>query len=113
MNVAVGSKNPVKVNATQNILERIYGKVNVVGIAVESEVPHQPFGKNETIQGAVNRAKNAYSNEFDLSIGIESGLMEIGNSITGYVDLQWCAVFDGDKITLGVSSGFEYPPPCD
>ncbi|MGZ7096565.1 MAG: inosine/xanthosine triphosphatase, partial [Methanobacterium sp.] len=22
----------------------------------------------------------------------------------------WCAVFDGERITLGVSSGFEYPP---
>ena len=110
MNVAVGSKNPVKVNATRNVLEKIYGKINVIGVAVDSGVPHQPFGKDETIQGAVNRAKNAYSDDFDLSIGIESGLMEIKNSITGYIDLQWCAVFDGNKITLGVSSGFEYPP---
>lgn len=110
MIVAVGSKNPVKINAARNILEKIYGKVDVVGVDVDSGVPHQPFGKDQTIQGAVNRAKNAYSDEFDLSIGIESGLMEIENSITGYIDLQWCAVFDGEKITLGVSSGFEYPP---
>jgi len=110
MIVAVGSKNPVKVNAARNVLEKIYDEVSVVGVAVDSGVPHQPFGKDETIQGAVNRAKNAFSDNFDLSIGIESGLMAIENSITGYIDLQWCAVFDGNKITLGVSSGFEYPP---
>lgn len=110
MNIAVGSKNPVKINATRNVLEKIYGEVKVVGVDVDSGVPHQPFGKDETIQGAINRAKNAYSDDFDLSVGIESGLMKISNSITGYIDLQWCAVFDGEKITLGVSSGFEYPP---
>lgn len=110
MKVAVGSKNPVKVNAVLNVLEKIYGKVNVFGVEVDSGVPHQPFGIDETIKGAINRAKNAYSDDFDLSVGVESGLMETPNSLTGYIDLQWCVVFDGDKITLGVSSGFEYPP---
>ncbi len=110
MKVAVGSKNPVKVNATKNILEKIYGKVEVVSVDVDSGVPHQPFGIDETVKGAINRAKNAYSADFDMGVGIESGLMETPDSITGYIDLQWCAVFDGDKITLGVSSGFEYPP---
>lgn len=110
MNVIVGSKNPVKINAVRNVLNEIYDEVNVIGVNVDSGVPPQPFGKDETIQGAINRAKNAFSENFDLSVGIESGLMEIENSITGYIDLQWCAVFDGEKITLGVSSGFEYPP---
>ena len=110
MNVIVGSKNPVKLNATRNILRKIYGEIDISSIDVESGVPDQPFGLDETIKGAVNRAKKAYSDDFDLSVGIESGLMETPNTITGYIDLQWCAIFDGDRITLGVSSGFEYPP---
>jgi inosine/xanthosine triphosphatase len=110
MDVVVGSKNPVKTNATKNILEKIYGNVNIMSVDADSQVPHQPFGKEETIQGAINRAKNAYCDDFDLSVGIESGLMETPKSITGYIDLQWCAIFDGEKITLGVSAGFEYPP---
>ena len=36
--------------------------------------------------------------------------METPSSITGYIDLQWCAIFDGSRVTIGVSSGFEYPP---
>ena len=110
MKVIVGSKNPVKLNATKNILTKIYDDLEVTAIEAESEVSDQPFGLDQTIQGAINRAENAFSEEYDLSVGIESGLMEIPNSITGYIDLQWCAIFDGEKITLGVSSGFEYPP---
>lgn len=110
MKVVVGSKNPVKLNATRNILDKIYDDLEVTAIEAESEVPDQPFGLDQTIKGAINRAENAFSEEYDLSVGIESGLMEIPNSITGYIDLQWCAIFDGEKITLGVSSGFEYPP---
>jgi inosine/xanthosine triphosphatase len=45
-----------------------------------------------------------------LSVGIESGLLKTPQTITGYIDLQWCAVFDGEKNSLGVSAGFEYPP---
>jgi inosine/xanthosine triphosphatase len=110
MKVIVGSMNPVKLNATRNILKKIYNKIDVSAVNVDSGIPDQPFGLNETIKGAINRAKNAFSDEYDLSVGIESGLMETPNSLTGYIDLQWCAIFDGDIVTLGVSSGFEYPP---
>ncbi len=110
MKVVVGSQNPVKLNATRNILEKIYGEIDISSRDVGSGVPDQPFGLDQTIQGAINRAKNSYSADVDLSIGIESGLMETPNTLTGYIDLQWCAIFDGEKVTLGVSSGFEYPP---
>jgi len=110
MRVIVGSLNPVKLNATKNILEKIYGKINISSKYVDSGVPDQPFGLDETIKGAVTRAKNSYSIDVDLSVGIESGLMKTPNTLTGYIDLQWCAIFDGKNVTLGVSSGFEYPP---
>ena len=110
MKVVVGSRNPVKLNATRNILERIFSDLTIIATDADSEVPDQPFGLDQTIEGAINRAKNAFSEEYDLSVGIESGLMEVPYTLTGYIDLQWCAIFDGDKITLGVSSGFEYPP---
>lgn len=112
MKVIVGSKNPVKSQAVENILKKIYPseEVEVLSREVDSGVPDQPLGQDETIQGSVNRAKNAYSDEFDLSVGIESGLVPAKETITGYVDMQWCAIYDGEKVTLGVSAGFEYPP---
>nr|WP_319374577.1 inosine/xanthosine triphosphatase [uncultured Methanobacterium sp.] len=110
MKVVVGSKNPVKLKATRNVLKKIYPQMGVQAKHVDSGVPDQPIGLEVTIQGAINRAKNAYSEDFDLSVGIESGLLEVPHSITGYLDLQWCAIYDGEKTTLGVSAGFEYPP---
>jgi inosine/xanthosine triphosphatase len=109
MKVNVGTHNPVKVRATRNVLEKIYTTVDVEGIEVDSGVRDQPIGLDETIQGAMNRARNAFIG-VDLSVGIESGLLETPNSITGYLDLQWCAIYDGERTTLGVSAGFEYPP---
>jgi inosine/xanthosine triphosphatase len=110
MQVTVGSKNPVKLKATRNVLEKINSELTVKAVDAASGVPDQPFGLDQTIEGAINRAKNAYTPDIDLSVGIESGLMETPHSLTGYLDLQWCAIYDGEKITLGVSSGFEYPP---
>jgi inosine/xanthosine triphosphatase len=110
MKVAVGTHNPVKIRATNNIIIKFYPKTKVLGVKVESGVPDQPIGLEQTIQGAINRAKNSFDEEFDLSVGIESGLLKTPHSITGYLDLQWCAIYDGEKNTLGVSAGFEYPP---
>ena len=110
MNVVVGSKNPVKLNATRNILGRIYRDITVSSANVDSGVPDQPFGLDQTVKGAVNRAKNAYTEEFELSVGIESGLLNVPETLTGYIDLQWCAIYDGKNITIEASSGFEYPP---
>jgi inosine/xanthosine triphosphatase len=110
MQITVGSKNPVKLQATRNILEKIYSKLIIKAVEVDSGVPDQPLSLEQTIEGAINRAKNAYTPDTDLSVGIESGLMETPHSLSGYLDLQWCAIYDGQKITLGVSAGFEYPP---
>jgi inosine/xanthosine triphosphatase len=107
--INVGTHNPLKVRATRNVLEKIYTNVDVEGIEVDSGVRDQPIGLDETIEGAMNRARNAFIG-VNLSVGIESGFLATPHSITGYLDLQWCAIYDGDKITLGVSAGFEYPP---
>lgn len=110
MMVKVGSKNPVKIQATKNILGKFWDNLKVYSFEVDSGVPDQPIGLEQTIQGAINRAKEVYSFDCDLGVGIESGLLETPHTITGYVDLQWCAIYDGEKTTLGVSAGFEYPP---
>lgn len=61
MKIIVGSKNPVKFQATGNVLEKIYGELEVQAIDVDSGVPDQPIGLEVTVQGAINRAKNAFS----------------------------------------------------
>jgi inosine/xanthosine triphosphatase len=106
MKIIVGSRNPVKIKAVENTFSRLYGIVDVEGVAAHSGVPAQPFGE-ETVTGAINRAKNVFaSQKCDYSVGIEAGLFKVGDFT---IDLQYCAIYDGSWLTIGCGSGFEYP----
>jgi inosine/xanthosine triphosphatase len=109
MRVAVGSTNPVKVRAVEEVLREFYPEIEVFGVEVSSKVSAQPLGMEETVRGAVNRARAALKHG-ELGVGIEAGLVEVPFAITGYMDVQFCAISDGEVITLGAGSGFEYPP---
>ena len=113
MRIAVGSTNPVKIEAVRRTFSRIYSedKVEVFGVEVDSRISIQPFG-DETIEGAVNRAEEAIlKGGADLGVGIEAGLFEFPRTTTGYVDIQWCTIIDREgRLTIGCNSGFEYPP---
>ena len=63
--IAVGSTNPVKIGAVRGVTERIVPGVRVEGIAVDSGVSDQPWGDEETIRGAVARARAARSSRGD------------------------------------------------
>jgi inosine/xanthosine triphosphatase len=112
--VAVGTRNPVKVAAVSNVLKKIFRtEFNVVSVEVDSGVPKQPVGLSQTVQGAVNRAKQARKAAKDAAygVGIEAGLAQVPRTITGYFDIQFAAVVDDmNKVTIGCGSGFEYPP---
>jgi len=109
--IAVGSTNPVKVNAVRNVLSRIYGDIKVIGVKVDSGVSEQPLSEEETIVGAINRAKRARDAvDADLGVGIEAGLVKTPYTLSGYMDVQYCAIIDRrGVITLGQGPGFEYP----
>ncbi|MDQ0161023.1 DUF84 family protein [Aeribacillus alveayuensis] len=76
MKVAIGTKNPAKVNA---VMEAFMSFTNIEFIStdVPSEVSSQPFSDKETMIGAINRAQNALLKEnADIGIGLEGGVME-------------------------------------
>ena len=113
LRIAVGSTNPVKVRATERAFSKAFPKFEVTafGIDVESGVPPQPIGE-ETIRGAMNRAAKALEgSEADFGVGIEAGLFPFPGTMTGYLELQWCAIRDRiGRISLGCGPGFEQPP---
>lgn len=88
LNIAVGSTNPVKVNAVRETLHRMiqqsrYDEISmeVEGFDVKSGVAAQPMGDDETQLGAKNRsleAYRAYKKKFlrfpHLAVGLEGGL---------------------------------------
>lgn len=75
---------------------------------MNSYVHKQPKNIEQTVQGAINRAKNAFK-DCDFSVGLESGLIEVPNTKSGYMDITMCAIYDGKNFHLGGSSVFEYP----
>src|SRR5207247_1757153 len=80
----------------------------VEGALVPSGVDNQPKSLEETVRGAINRAKGAIK-DADYSFGLESGLIEVPYTKTGMMDLCVCAIYDGKNIHLGLSSAFELP----
>jgi len=110
MKIIVGSKNTAKIEAVKEVLQEYpdFKDAEIIEKEVGSDVSDQPLSLDETIKGAINRAKNCYSG-CDYSIGLESGLMQVPQTKTGYMDVTACAIFDGNKIHLGLSSSFEYP----
>lgn len=110
MKVNVGSKNRVKVQAVEEAFLDFpeFSLAEVVSVEVDSGVHKQPKNIDQTVQGAINRARNAFK-DCDLSMGLESGLMEVPNTKSGYMDITMCAIYDGKNFHLGGSSAFEYP----
>ncbi len=110
MIINIGSKNLIKVEAVREILKDYYHlkAAEVVAIESLSEVSDQPKSLEETTKGAMNRAKNSFIN-CDYSFGIESGLMVVPHTKTGYMDVCVCAIFDGKEYHLGLSSAWEAP----
>ncbi len=110
MKIVVGSKNQAKINAVSEILREYPHLVNaeVIGAEAASGVANQPKSLEETVQGAQNRAKAIFTN-CDYSIGIESGLMHVPGSKSGYMDVCVCAIYDGSEFHTGLSSAWEFP----
>ncbi len=109
--VAVGSANPVKVEAVRRELEAILKRpVRATGHAVPSGVPEQPRGE-ATLAGARNRARAAQAAqpECDYAVGVEAGLVQPPGE-PGHVEVQACAILDALGLeTHGWGPGFHYP----
>ena len=73
------------------------------GATVEDAVVNvEEFGHpksfDATVQGVVDRAKQAYVGH-DYGFGIEKGgLMEVPQTTSGYLEAAACAIYDGEQI---------------
>ncbi len=114
MVIAVGSTNPVKVQAVTEVAQSYsnLAGAEILAYEVSSEVASEPLSLAETIQGAKSRAKNAFvaSGSCQYSFGIESGLLEAPGTQSGYLETTVCCVYDGLHYYTGLSLGVEIPP---
>jgi inosine/xanthosine triphosphatase len=101
--------NPVKIGAVRAIVAARWPDAVVEGVAVASTVSDQPFGDDETIRGAVARARAAReATGAELGVGLEGGVVEQpdGRMRT----CAWCAIVDASG-TQGVGGSLAMPLP--
>lgn len=78
MKIAIGSKNPAKIQAVSDI----YEQAEIISLQVESGVSEQPFSDEETINGAINRARNCLcESDVEFGIGLEGGVVKMEHGL--------------------------------
>lgn len=109
--VVVASKNPVKIQATQNAFECVFEnqEFEYIGVSVNSGVSDQPMSSNETLDGAKNRANNAKEtiSDADYWVGLESGLEDTNGQLEVFA---WMCIISRDgQLGIGRTGSFFLP----
>ena len=110
MKICVGSKNKAKLAAVKEalLLYDEYKNAEVAGKDVDSGVSEQPLSLGEIMKGSHTRAKGAFE-DCVLSVGIESGLMKVPRTDSGYMDVTAVALYNGEQFYTGLSPGIQLP----
>lgn len=110
--IIVASQNPVKLQATRRGFERMFTgrSLDVVACSVPSGVKEQPTSDAETLQGAINRARNAAERERDADfwVGIEGGVEERAGQMMAFA---WVVIQDSTVTGNARSGAFVVPEP--
>jgi len=109
--VVVGTTTQMQVDAVAAAIGSVMPDAEVMGIEVASGVALQPFGEEETLQGARTRAHNIQSEalpEAAIAIGIESGIKQVGSS---YMEFTFVVALDQKTGAEGIaqSIGVAFP----
>ncbi len=108
MIIAVGTKNPAKVDGIKRAFSKYYSDIELRPTDSSSVAKAQPRGLEEMTSGAAARAKFALSKAGgDFGVGVEAGIFTIGEV---YFDNQVAAIADASgKVSLGHSAGYSLP----
>jgi len=84
-----------------------------VCLSVPSGVSAQPMTEAETIEGAINRAKQARAGipEAHIGLGLEGGLTFDDRYTHSWYLISICAAWDGKRLSLG--KGLAFPLPVE
>jgi len=111
LRIAVGSKNPVKVEATRRAFEAAFGAVEISAHDVPSGVRDQPWGDDETRRGAATRAVGALAAAAaDYGVGLEGGVRD---AASGGLDSVGCMAIvraSDRRQSVARTASFPLPP---
>ncbi|MGK9475731.1 inosine/xanthosine triphosphatase [Melioribacter sp. OK-6-Me] len=112
MKVVVGSKNPVKIEATREVFSIYFDKPDIESHDAPSEVNPQPLG-DETFRGAYNRAFHLYKlfndspRKANFYVGIEGGITKLYDRWFAFGCM--CIIDSNKRFSYGLSPFFELP----
>lgn len=115
MRIVVASTNPVKVQAVRQGFGRMFPgqPFEIETISVPSGVSVQPRSSAETLQGALNRARNAAHAlpQADYWVGVEGGIEADEDNFPGeMLAFAWIVVQSRERLGKGLTGAFYLPP---
>ncbi len=110
--IIIASKNPVKIEATKAGFKRMFKNesFDFEGVSLPYEVADRPMSNKLTLEGAINRAKNA-KNQFpnaEYWVGIEGGIHEDNFGMQAFA---WIVILSKEKSSQAQTAVFYVPEP--
>lgn len=110
MKIIIGTTSELKIRAAREAFRILNIDPEISTVKSDSEIPDQPFGIDQIITGAKNRAKNALvSNPADFSIGIENGIIHVEQLNKWMETLAVVVVASDGRISVGLGSAYPVP----
>lgn len=110
MRILVASANPVKLEAVLHGFQRMFSadEINIEPGEASSGVSDQPATDEETLAGAINRARNARElfPGFDYWVGVEGGVEDDGQDLSAFA---WIVVISNYAMGKGRTGTFYLP----
>ncbi len=108
MKIAIGSTNPTKTRAVENVVRGLYPDLEMLMLEVPTGISAQPIGDEETRRGAYNRARAVLElTDAEWGFGLEGGIIE---TEFGVMTNAWCAVVARDgRVGVGGSANMLLP----
>lgn len=101
INIVIGSKNPVKVNAARSAMAQLFPEaiIHAQGMDAPSGVPAQPMTDRDTRQGAINRVQYCqqhhakHGSHADYYVAMEGGVdhFDFGPATFAYIAIAHAA----------------------
>ncbi len=108
MKIAIGSTNPTKTRAVENVLRALFSELEMITLKVPSGISAQPIGDAETRRGAYNRARAVLElTDAEWGFGLEGGVIQ---TEFGVMTNAWCVIVARDgRIGVGGSANMLLP----
>ena len=110
MLVAVGTKNPVKVQGVKKVFVEFFRDAEVREVDTSPITKPQPIGIDQIITGAMERAEYCLTHaNADFGVGVEAGIFPLGIH-SSYLNQQYAVILDRNaSFSVGSSLGFMLP----